>query len=134
MKKILILIMALFLLLFLLRTAGCSRLRVGVGGSGKVVYEYNGVSFEDDLSQEEVDAVIAVLNGKMIDPGLGGVPSCGFGYDIAVVIDGRRFALACDGCGTVQDFETLGYIHISDAERQVLEQIFTSRGGKFPCV
>lgn len=130
-KKILILVLILILLLHL---GGCSRVMIGSVNSGTVVYNFDGVSFEEKLTEEEVKAVKKVLNGKQIDPSLLGTPSCGFDYNVAIIIDGRRFALACDDCGTVQDYGSMGYIHISNEEREVLEEIFTSRGGEFPCI
>lgn len=113
---------------------GCSRAMVNPRGSGTVVYDYDGISFTEELSPEEVQAVAKVLNGKPIDFALGGTPACGFDYNVAIIINGRRYGLACDSCGTVQDYGSLGYIHISMEERAVLEEIFTSRGGTFPCI
>lgn len=131
MKKIVAMVL---IFLVLLHLGGCSRVMLGSVSSGTVVYDYDGISFEEKLTEEEVVAVKKVLNGKAIDPSFLSTPACGFNYDIAIIIDGRRFALACDDCGTVQDYGSLGYIHISDAERDVLEEIFTSRGGEFPCI
>lgn len=132
MKKILCVILAALLLMTL---AGCSAVRIQSGATGKVVYHYNGVSFEDDLTPEEVAAVSDILNGKQQEMNLQeGIPSCGFNREIAIIIDGTRYALACDKCGTLQNCSNLRYISVSDAERQVLETIFTSRGGKFPCI
>lgn len=131
MKKIVVMVLVFLALLHL---GGYSRVVIGFASSGIVVYDYDGISFEEKLTEEEVNAVKRVLNGKAIDPSFLGTPACGFNYDIAIIIDGRRFALACDSCGTVQDFGSLGYIHISDEEQDVLEEIFTSRGGEFPCI
>lgn len=132
MKKIVCFAAAVLLLLSL---AGCATISHGSDATGKVVYDYNGVSFEEELTAEEVAVVVEILNGKTQEASLlSGTPSCGFDWDIAIIIDGTRYALACDKCGTLQNCSTLAYIHISDAERQVLEEIFTSRGGKFPCV
>ena len=132
MKRMLCILVAVVLLLSL---AGCMPISISDGATGKVVYDYNGVSFEDDLTADEVAFVAKILNGKSQDAGLfSGVPSCGFDRDIAIIIGGTRYALACDKCGTLQNCSTLAYIHISDSERQILEEIFTSRGGKFPCI
>ena len=130
MKKIVCVVLLLAVILFI----GCNRVWLGFDMSGWVVYDRNGISFEMDLSGEEVMAVKEVLNGKAIDPSFMSTPACGFDYDVAIIINGRRFGLALDGCGTVQYFGSLGYIHISEAERQVLEEIFTARGGVFPCI
>lgn len=130
MKKIVCVALVLLMVLFI----GYNRVWLGFDMSGWVVYDRNGISFEMDLSGEEVMAVKEVLNGKMIDPSFMSTPACGFDYDVAIIINGRRFGLALDGCGTVQYFGSLGYIHISAEEQDVLEGIFTARGGKFPCI
>lgn len=127
----LMLVLSLFVLSAL---AGCGTISVDSDAEGAVIYDKYGVSFEDVLTAEEVKAVAAVLDGKSSESFLSGVPSCGFDSNVAIVIDGHRFMLACDKCGTVQDGRTLRYIHISNEEREVLEDIFTSRGGKFPCI
>ena len=131
MKKIVAMILVLFVLLHL---GGCCMVTIGSAEDGTVVYDRYGISFEEKLTEEEVKAVKNILNGKAIDFSFIGRPACGFDDNVAIIIDGRRFALACDKCGTVKDYSSMGYIHISDAERQVLEEIFTSRGGKFPCI
>lgn len=132
MKKAMGLILVFMLTLGLF---GCNRVLLSPNAEGKVIYNYDGISFEDDLTDEEVQAVVQVLEGKERDTGfLQGIPSCGFDTEIAIIIGGRKFALACDGCGTVQDLGALGYIHISGAEQDILEKIFTSRGGEFPCI
>lgn len=128
--------LACFLLIILLVCAstGCSAVSLDDDAAGVVTYAFKDVRFTEALSAEEISAVIEVLDGKTVESGIFGNPSCGFNYDIAIIIGGRRFCLACDKCGTVQDYRTMGYIHISDAEREVLEEIFTSRGGSFPCI
>ena len=70
---------------------------------------------EMELQQKQMEQQIHTLNEK-----------------IAIIVDGKTFMLACDKCGTVQC--GMRFIHLSDAERDVLERIFTSRGGEFPCV
>ena len=102
---------------------------------GEIPYE-NFIKIDNsNLTPEEVAAVSDILNGKQQEMNLQeGIPSCGFNREIAIIIDGTRYALACDKCGTLQNCSNLRYISVSDAERQVLETIFTSRGGKFPCI
>ena len=132
MKKLLCVLLTAILLMSL---TGCSTIRIKSNAVGKVVYHYNGVSFEDDLTAEELAAAIKILNGKEQKMSLfSGIPSCSFNPDVAIIIDGTRYALACDKCGTLQNCSNLCYIDVSETERQVLEEIFTSRGGKFPCI
>lgn len=98
---------------------------------GTVTYTYGDISFTEKMTAEELAAVARILDGKVYAMEFG-VPSCGFNEKIAIIIDGKAFMLACDKCGTVQC--GIRFIHLSDAEREVLESIFTSRGGSFPCV
>ena len=121
--------------MLLLSMTGCTTIFHDCDAAGKVIYDYKEVRFEEDLTAEEVAAVVAILNGKKQESALfSGTPSCGFDRDIAPIIDGTRYALACDRCGALQNCDTLTYIHISDAERKIIEEIFTSRGGTFPCI
>lgn len=131
-KKLFCVILICLIVVALVR---CSRVSLDDVDSGTVTYNYNGISFTENLTAEEVKAVVEILDGKKQYSGfLNGIPSCGFDPDIAIIIDGTRYALACDKCGTLQNCTTLRYIDISDEEREVLEQIFTSRGGTFPCI
>lgn len=128
------LFMTMVLVLLMASLSGCGAVSVNGDGSGTVIYDKYGVSFEDTLTAAEVKAVAEVLDGKSSEADLFGEPSCGFDEKVAIVVDGHRFLLACDQCGTVQDGSSRRYIHISDEERQVLEGIFASRGGTFPCI
>lgn len=109
---------------------------------GKVVYknEYTGVSFEDELTEEELAAVKQILNGKAKNSIFEGIPSCGSSWDIALIVNGRRYMLALDTCGTVFvgskliPYASFSYMDISNEEQDILEEIFTSRGGTFPCI
>ena len=132
MKK---LVCFLLVAILLLSTAGCATVRIKSNSTGKVVYHCNGISFEDDLTAEELAAVVGILNGKEQKMALfSGTPSCGFDPNIAIIINDTRYAIACDKCGTLQNCSNLCYIDVSDSERLILEEIFTSRGGKFPCI
>lgn len=132
MRKLLCLVLVL---LCVFSAAGCSKVSVSENASAKVVYDYNGISFSEVLTEQETAAVAQILNGKRTVSYWGSTPSCGFDSDIAIVIGGTRYALACDKCTTLKVCGTLAtYIEISQSERDVLEKIFTSRGGKFPCV
>lgn len=122
----------LFAALFL---TGCSRVSLPSTASGEVTYTYGEVSFTESLTEEEVASVLKILNGKQQQSGdVFGEPACGFSEKISVTINGETFALAQDDCGVVKNCGNGHYITISEEERDVLEAIFTSRGGKFPCV
>lgn len=128
-------ILCILLTIMLLPMIGCSRLSVSENGSYKVVYQYADISFSEELTAEEAAAVVQILNGKVKTQSWLGTPSCGFDKNIAIVINGTRYALACDKCTTLKVYGAANtYIELTQAERDVLEAIFTIRGGKFPCI
>ena len=115
----------------------CGVVRLSANAQGIVTYhnEHTCVSFSERLTKQEEETVVGILNGKKQESAIfSGVPSCGFSPDISITIDGVTFALAMDKCGVLQNCSTMQYIYISDAERETIEAIFTSRGGTFPCV
>ena len=125
----------LWILLAALLLTGCSRVSLPSAASGEVTYTYGEVSFTESLTEEEVAAVVQILDGKQQNSGdVFGEPGCGFSEKISITINGETFALARDDCEVVKNCTTGCYITISEEERDVLEAIFTSRGGKFPCV
>ncbi len=137
-KKTVILVVTVVLVVVLM--ARCMPLSAGLS-SGRVVYKntYTGVSFEDTLSEDELKAVIDVINGKTRHSMLLVIPSCGWDWDIAFIINGTRYMLALDTCGTVFiggviPNAAFTYIDVTNEEQDVLEAIFTSRGGTFPCI
>lgn len=103
-------------------------------GSIVYTYEYNDVSFESELTPDEVSAVVDILNGKSLHSTLIAYPACGFDPEIAVIIGGVRYAVALDGCGTLVECHTLRYIDLSNDEIAVIHEIFEKRGGTFPCI
>ena len=98
---------------------------------GTINYSYGDLEFKDTLSEEEVKAAVRILDGKIPYPDN---PSCGYTEKISITIDGLTFALACDGCEDVEICETGKYVYIDSEGREILEEMFTSRGGTFPCV
>ncbi len=134
MKRIGALFLAVWMLFML---AGCSRVRIPSGAEGKVVYHYDGceVSFSEELTGEELETVISILDGKgRISTLTYGMPSCGFSPEIGFVIDGTTYMMARDTCETLMICGTFDYIDVSPEEQDILEAVFTSRGGEFPCI
>ena len=128
-KKIIFLIFVLVLLISFF--ANRNVIRLDGADYGILVYSYGDISIWEELYGKDVEDVVDVLNGKREHRDN---PACGFSEDISITIGGYAFALACDSCGVVKNCTTGKYIYIFDAEREVLEAMFTSRGGKFPCV
>lgn len=103
---------------------------------GTVVYheQETGVTVEDALTTEEMLAVKRILWGKIQWPeSLYGYPACGFGSIYAIILDGTYYMPAWDACGMigVQDAASDGecrYINITRRQKQILDQIISSRG------
>jgi hypothetical protein len=108
-----------------------STIWLGNPDCGVITYSYGEIYIREELYGKDLDDVVKILNGKREYTDN---PACGFSDDISITIGGNTLALACDSCGVVKNCTTGKYIYISDAERDVLEAMFTSRGGKFPCV
>ena len=129
-KKSVFLVLVLVLLLAVIYV-NRNTLRIGNPDYAVLTYSYEDIYIWEELYGGDVDAVVKILDGKIETPDN---PSCGFSEDISITIGGNTFALACDHCGIVKNCTTGKYISISDAERDILEKLFTGRGGKFPCV
>lgn len=128
-------ILYISLLTLLLSLIGCSKVSVSENASCKVVYQYGDISFSEALTTEEASAVAQILAGKVKTQYWGSTPSCGYDRNIAIEVNGTRYALACDKCATLKVCGSVNtYIELTQEERNILEGIFTARGGKFPCV
>ena len=148
-KKYILIVMAAIIALAVLwiGTAGFETVSFPGRADVSVVYDYTiyetgndgkkverRIAFEEKLTTEEANRVIEILEGKAYDFYFGSTPSCGFDRDIALIVNGVRFSMACDKCGTLLNWRNMRYVEISAEEREVLEEMFTSRGGKFPCI
>ena len=105
----------------------------GPWSRGKIVYnvDYDEVSFEEELTEEETAAVLRILRRNRIKIPIGYTSGCMHEWGVAIIIDNTRYMLATDQCGTIF-VGTYGLMDISDEERDVLESMFTSRGAEFP--
>lgn len=104
----------------------------GFWSSGRIVYQvdYDEVSFEEKLTEEEMTAVLQILRRNRIKIPIGYTSGCMWEWGVAIVIDNVRYMLATDACGTIF-VGGWGIIDISLEERAVLEAMFTSRGATF---
>ena len=128
-KKSIVLILALILAVSFYLDRNI--IRLGNPDCAVITYSYGDIHIWEELYGKDVDEVVKILNGKVE---YNDNPACGFSEDISITIGGYTFALACDSCGVVKNCTSGKYIYISDAERDVLEKLFTSRSGKFPCI
>ena len=105
----------------------------GAWSTGRIIYQvdYDDVSFEEALTEEEMTAVLRILRRNRTKIPIGYTSACMWDWGVAIVIDNVRYMLATDACGTIF-VGNWGLIDISAEERAVLEAMFTSRGATFP--
>lgn len=115
--------------LFFLR---CFLVRLPDGAAASVRYIYGEKNIETELSIEDKNAIIDILDGKLIN--IFDMPACGFDENVAVIINGKTFCIACDECGTVYYKERNGYISLNDDENIKLRTILSEYGFEWPCV
>lgn len=115
--------------LFFLR---CFLVRLPDGTTASVRYIYGEKNIETELLIEDKNAIIDILDGKLIN--IFDMPACGFVDDVAVIIGGKTFCIACDECGTVYYKERNGYISLNDDENIKLRTILSEYGFEWPCV
>ena len=126
---------AVCFLLFVLLLIGCIGCAAVISHpSGTVVricYDRENVSFDLELSQEEANFVVSVLNGKRrdLDMTVTGA-GCGFGREQSFIIDGSTYCLGQDDCGVIWEDGTNNYYVISQQELEQLQEIFKEYGAK----
>ena len=129
-RKIVVFILILLIVAWLL--SYCVPVH-GFWSTGRIIYQvdYDEVNFEEDLTEEEMTAVLQILRRNRIKIPIGYTYGCMWEWGVASVIDNVRYMLATDACGTIF-VGGWGIIDISMEERAVLEAMFTSRGATFP--
>ena len=128
MKKLACILLSILLLL---GYTGCyAVISYPVGTSVRICYDRD-VSFDLELSQEEANVVLSVLNGKRrdLDMTVTGA-GCGFGREQSFIIDGSTYCLAQDDCGVIWEEGTKNYYSISNQEMKQLKEIFKTHGAK----
>ena len=129
MKKAFCLLLSILLLM---GCTGCAAVISHAEGTPvQIIYDRENVSFEFELSQEEANVVLSVLNGKKrdLDMTVTGA-GCGFGREQAFIINGIVYCLAQDTCEVLWEEGTENYYIISMQEREQLEEIFKAHGAK----
>jgi len=121
------------LALLLLALCGCTT-HVNRNSTVELVFTCNETSFRQTLPAEEAQRVAAILDGKVYDPPSGGIPSCGYSLDVAIVIGLNRYCLAMDTCNGIYDVAAFRYFSVPDEDLEYLHGLFEKYGGYFPCV
>lgn len=129
MKKVFCILLSILLLM---GCVGCAAVISHPSGTAvRICYNRENVSFDLELSQEEANVVLSVLNGKRRDLDLSVTGAgCGFGREQAFIINGSVYCLAQDMCEVLWEEGTENYYVVSAQEREQLEEIFKAHGAK----
>lgn len=100
-------------------------------GDIKAEFHYFDINVSTQLSAEDAELVRELFNGKIMLPES---PSCGFGEDTALIVDGCTYCIASDTCGIIYVLEEDKYFHLSDDEIKTLHSLLAEYGFKFPCI
>lgn len=127
-KKIVIIISILIIAAFFLLNVSTVKI---IGDKASVRYIYGDKNITAELSDEDAEVIIEILNGKHIS--IFDLPSCGFDDNVAVIINGKTFCIACDECGTVYFKERNCCIILENDENIELRNILSNYGFEWPC-
>ena len=127
MKQVLCFLLSILLLMGCM---GCAAVISHPSGTAvRICYDRENVSFDLELSQEEANVVLSVLNGKRrdLDMTVTGA-ACGFGREQSFVINGSTYCLGQDDCGVIWEEGTDNYYVVSQQELEQLKEIFKAHG------
>ena len=131
MKRHIIFLGSLLLIsLLIFSFASCSKVEVAEGEI-VAVFRYGDTDIMQILSDEDSVAVRNIFEGKTM---FSDSPSCGFSENMALVVAGNTYCIACDDCGIVYCVKEDKYFHLSDRENEVLRELLGEYGFSFPCV
>lgn len=127
MKKVLCLLLSLLLLMVCISCPAV--ISHPLGTAVRIRYDRENVSFDLELSQEEANAVLSILNGKIrdLDMTVTGA-GCGFGREQSFIINGSVYCLGQDDCGVIWEEGTENYYVVSNQEMKQLKEIFKAHG------
>lgn len=117
-------------LVFLFR-AGFFGIHISKHAEGALYYVLDGVPVDAPLTAEEILTIRELLRDERAHTTLIGVPACSFDENVAFEVDGIRYWIATDTCGTLRLMEGFFVIDFSDEEAAVIHQMYIDRWGKF---
>ena len=129
MKKVLCILLSILLLI---GCTGCAAVISHPEGTPvQIVYDREDGSFDLELSQEEANVVLSVLNGKQrdLDMTVTGA-GCGFGREQSFIIGNSVYCLAQDSCDVIWEEGTNNYYVLSTQEMDQLREIFKAHGAQ----
>lgn len=131
MKKYIVRVSSLLLVLLMIFSfSSCSKVEVAEGEM-IAVFQYGDADITKPLSDEDSEIVRKIFNRKSL---FSDSPSCGFSENIALIIDGNTYCIACDYCGKIYNVEEDKYFNLSDEENGTLRNMLCEYGFTFPCI
>ncbi len=131
MKKYIVLVSSfLLVVLMIFSFSSCSKVEVAEVEI-VAVFQYGDADITKPLSDEDSEIVRKIFNGKSL---FSDSPSCGFSEDMALIIDGNTYCIACDYCGIIYNVEEDKYFNLSDEENETLRNMLCEYGFTFPCI
>jgi len=123
-------ITGLFLLtIMIVLMCSCAKTEVK-GTTATLYYTCEGKNVRAVMTDDEADTVIKMFNGKSF---FSDTPACSFGPECTILIGGKFYHIAKDGCPLIKDDENGKYFKISDKECTSLHNILEKYGATFPC-
>ena len=83
------------------------------------------------VENEDANIVSEVFKGKTL---FSDSPSCGFSENVALIIDGNTYCIACDTCGKIYSVKDDKYFNLDDSENETIRNLLCEYGFKFPCL
>jgi hypothetical protein len=120
----------LLVVLMVFSFSSCSKVEVAEGEI-IAVFQYGDAEISKPLSDEDSEIVRKIFDGKRL---FSDSPSCGFDENVALIIDGNTYCIACDTCGVIYNVEKDKYFNLNDKENETLRNLLCEYGFTFPCV
>ena len=131
MKKLIVLIGSLLLIaLMLFSLSSCSKVEIEASEI-VAVFRYGDADITKPMSDKDSEIIRELFNGKNL---YSDSSSCGFSENVALIIDGDTYCIACDDCGKIYNIEKDKYFNLSDKENEILRSLLCEYGFTFPCV
>ena len=131
MKKFIVIFGSLLLVtLMIFSFASCSKVELAEGEI-VAVFRYGDMDITQVLSDEDSETVRTIFEGKSM---FSDSPSCGFSENVALVVAGDTYCIACDDCGIVYNVKGNKYFNLSDNENKALRELLGEYGFSFSCI
>ena len=110
--------------------SSCSKVEIA-DGEIVAVFKYDNIDVHETLSNEDANIIREVFKGKSL---FSDSPSCGFSENVALIIDGNTYCIACDTCGKIYSVKDDKYFNLDDSENETVRNLLCEYGFKFPCL